>query len=771
MSETDGKSKALTRSEPNLTPTIAPQADLFDLDRLGPPLRAEPVASKSFSPWLLLRYKGSILGVFLLLGGLAVVGVWAVSVPQQYQATAIIEVSPVIRQLVKGGSDMVPLYESFRASQVDYLTSPAVLDGVLERMKQDEQIKRTNWYRDVPASPLERFLERCGLRRPIPAEARLAQQLTAEAPPDKQLVYVSMKAATPGEAKLILDLVLEEYVKFALKRASDSDLEIMDQLHRQIGERVAELKDLEERAAKARAQLGTGSPDELVTQGMLRLDELESRMRYLDTDIAWTERMLQFAEKSEAGDGAPLPERPPVNFEQDGTWRSLRSEAQRLKSELQVASTQFGKSHWRIVSLNEAIAAAEQAVRDREAELNATVAAPADNSPAKLRQSLREMRVRMDVLKDLVQKERERNYQVSAGAEALTRLDAQRRKTQEMQQQLAQHLEVMEMNREVAGLIRTLPATEIGAPQDDKRLRFMAAGLVGALAVSVGLAFVRIRFSPTVDGIADAGPANGVFLGRLPLRRGRGVMTSLEQCPIQAEAVRVVRTALLNRLSGEAGKAVQITSANVGSGKSTLACLLARSLAQCGNRVLLVDADLRRPALDQRFGTELSPGLVDVMAERTPEASAVHRTSILGLSLLTAGRAQQHTEFELMANGALAQLVRQWRKQYDLVIIDGAPLLGTADAGILSRVADGTIFVVRERHCRRAALVEGLATLSAAGGKLVGTVFVGSAGSGYGYRGHYGGNGYSYSYAYGYGYGPTAAEAVNTLSRAEHLAP
>ena len=388
----------------------------------------------------------SILGVFLR-SALAVAYL-EYTPPRQHKATAIV-ISPVIRQLVKGGSDMVPLYESFRASQVDYLTSPAVLDGAVQRMSQDERIRATNWYRDVPASPFERLLERAGLRRPVPAEQRLASALSAEAPDHKQLVYVSMSTSTPGEAKLILDVVLEEYVKFALQRASDSDLEIMEQLRRQIAERATELNELEKQAANARQLLGTGTPEGLVTQGVLRLDELESRMRYLETDIAWTERMLQFAESSEAKEAEAGAGPSAVNYEEDATFRTLRAELQRLRSEQQVAATQFGKSHWRMVSLEQAIAAAEQALREREQELNTTAVVNTTNSPAQLRQSLREMRIRMDVLSELLQKERQQSDQVSRSALELTELDARRQKTREMQQQLAQHLEVMEMNREV----------------------------------------------------------------------------------------------------------------------------------------------------------------------------------------------------------------------------------------------------------------------------------------------------------------------------------
>lgn len=95
-----------------------------------------------------------------------------------------------------------------------------------------------------------------------------------------------------------------------------------------------------------------------------------------------------------------------------------------------------------------------------------------------------------------------------------------------------------------------------------------------------------------------------------------------------------------------------------------------------------------------------------------------------------------------MANGAFASLLHQWRGAYDLVLLDSAPLLGMADAGIIAGRVDGTVLVVRERYCRREAVLEALATLSAAGGKLLGTVFVGS--------GRFGGYGYGYAYSHGY---------------------
>ncbi len=716
----------------------------FELDAAAPVPPAGRVAADGhvpFSPAVLLKYRWSIVTVFSALFVLASVVIWTFEVPQ-YRATAIVEVSPVRSQLT--GSDVVVMYESFRASQVDYIKSSVVLERVLDRISRDGELRQTDWYRDVPVSPLDRLRAGLGLRRPRPPQARLAEDLSAVAPPHKQLVYVSLVANTPGEAKRVVDAVLDEFVRFSRQRASDGELELMQQLRKEIAERERELRGLEDKAASVRVQLGTGTPGELVTQGILRLDELEARVRTLETDIEFTAQMLALAESH----AEPAAEPVAPSFEDDEIWRARQETLRQARQAAALAGAQFGETHPRMVELQQKIELAEADVRGREAELSANPMQPRNSTPQELREDLREMNVRLGVLKQLVGAEQTRFASVSSGAETLTVLDTQRKKTEDMQQQLARRLELLEMNREVAGVIRALPATEPGTPENDQRFKLLAVALAGAAATSVGVAYARVRLSPTVSDVgALAAPTSGVFLGRLPLRRGRDA-AALEECPLHAEAVRVVRTALLNRLHGSRGSAVQITGASVGAGKSTLACLLSRSLAQCGKRTLLVDADLRRPTLNQRFAIDCAPGLLDVLAQRVPVAKATHKTSIPRLSVLTTGHARRHEDLELLANGALAELLRQWRNQYDVVVIDSPPLLGTADAGILSRVVDGSIFVVRERHCRRAELLEGLAALSAAGGKFFGTVFVGSGPGGpYGY-GYYG---------YGYAYGGAAA--------------
>jgi capsular exopolysaccharide synthesis family protein len=210
---------------------------------------------------------------------------------------------------------------------------------------------------------------------------------------------------------------------------------------------------------------------------------------------------------------------------------------------------------------------------------------------------------------------------------------------------------------------------------------------------------------------------------------------------MQAEYVRMVRTALLQRLEEGGGKVVQITSAGSGSGKTTLAVMLAESLARCGKKVLLVDADLRNPSIHERCDIAAEPGLLGVLKARVGDPEAIVKPGQSGISVLPIGKVSAEIDGELLANGVLAACLRRWCGQFDLVLLDSAPVLPVADARILSRLVDGTILVVREKHCHRAGVADALAQLGASGGALLGMVFVGSR-----LGGAYGGGYYDYRY-------------------------
>jgi len=740
---------------------VAPDAELR-------PASAESPGARQFSPWQLLGYRWSILGTFLLVAGLGVAGIWLLLVPR-YKATALIEVSPVIPQLLAGQSDMVPLYESYRGSQADYITNAVVLNGVLD----DATVRQTRWYRGAPASVLELLLDRLRLRSTDPPLDRLSANLKADVPKGRQLILVSMTTSTPGEAKLIVDKVLEHYVRFTNERASASETELMTKLRKEIGDRKIELESLESAAAQLRQQLGTGAPEDLVRERALGLLRLETTIAALETDLAVAAGALDAVPQSGApaetqpgadvdgpadptASAASMPSTPPageMHYVLDSRWQQLNDRLAAARREVDRRAGRFGESDPRLAELRKERDDLEAELLAWQAQLD-QLGTPGrvDSGSGALRESVQQMNVRLALLKQQLAADQEKARLVFTDAERLAQKTAERSQTQSLQQQLEQRLNEMRMNREVAGRVRTFPAVEPAKPDNDKRWKLTAAAFVGALGVAVGLAFLRIKLSPTVDQVVElARPVHSAFLGHLPLGRTTGVLRLEESAP-HLESVRMIRTALLNRLGGVRGVVVQITSATVGSGKSTLAVLLARSLAQSGQRVLLVDADLRRPTLAERFSLAPQPGLCDVLTDRRAIPGIQSVAGAPGLSVLPAGLLAHDADRELITNGAFSSLLDQWRSSFDLVLLDSAPLLGLADAAILAGRVDGTVLVVREHYCRREAVLEALAVLGTAGGRLLGTVFVGSRGL----------DRYGYAYGYGYGYerpsAPVAAE-------------
>jgi len=205
------------------------------------------------------------------------------------------------------------------------------------------------------------------------------------------------------------------------------------------------------------------------------------------------------------------------------------------------------------------------------------------------------------------------------------------------------------------------------------------------------------------------------------------------------ESIRFVRTALLSRLDGQDSTTVLVTSADAGTGKSTFTMMLGKSLAQTGKKILMIDADFRKMALTKRFNLSDKSGFLESLYCKSVDKRHIFPTETFGLSIIPAGkRGNDSMLFEETANGAFKACIGQLRHQYNIILLDSSPILPVADATILSSQVDGTIMVERELVSRRENVINALARLGSAGGRLLGTVFVGSGDNeGYGYDYHY----------------------------------
>lgn len=696
-----------------------------------------PQGSK-FSPRQLLAYRWSIIAVAVVIGGIGITGSWA-SFKPEYTATANIEVTPV-RVLLTGGKDQVDLYETWRQTQARFVRGPEVLDAVLDR----PEVRETNWFRDEPVSPLEQLQERLKIRTSPPPRDRLVRDLKVLAPGGAQLITVEMTATAPGEAKRIVDAIVRRFVDFANKRDADAEIDRERQLEAQIRERERSLSavhGLGYELEQVIKRLGTAAPEPLQQQRLLRLDEMAFRLRQLEVQLSLAEETATAAATA-SGEPSAGPTPPPTDLQTTDTqYRRLFDELEQARKRLEGAPAQFGELHPVMQELQRAVQLSEERLTRYEEQLAGIVSGdPALAMLDPRMTALESMRREFRQLKTLVEEEQTRYNAMFDDIEKKRSLDLRIAETESTLAKLRRELEHIQLNKDVQGRIRGFPAYEPTSAGADKRVKFMAASVFGGLAAGIMLAFVRLKLSGKVfEANEVVRPSHGTFLGHIPLRRV-SELPGLAECPFQMEAIRVIRTALLNQVQGARTPVVQVTSASVGAGKTTFASLLARSLAQMGKRVLLIDADIRRSSISRHFQVEHARGLVNLLQEGDACPTKIFQTSVPNLSLLPAGHSEHIEDVELLANGVFSKALDRWRTTYDVILLDGAPLLGTADGAILSRHADGSVLVVREQHCKRTALVDALASLGAAGGRLLGTVFVG------------GGAETRYGYGYGYGY-------------------
>jgi capsular exopolysaccharide synthesis family protein len=190
----------------------------------------------------------------------------------------------------------------------------------------------------------------------------------------------------------------------------------------------------------------------------------------------------------------------------------------------------------------------------------------------------------------------------------------------------------------------------------------------------------------------------------------------------EAEAYRVLRTSILLSTVNEQVRTLLVTSPLSGDGKTTVCYNLAVAFAQHGKRVLLVDADMRKPRMHYLFRLPKSPGLSNVLSGMAPLTECVRQHPVTtGLSFLPAGTSPPNPA-ELLGAKRFDSLLEESKQQFDLVIIDSPPVLLVTDPVAISMKVDGTIVVVRSRSTTRPILNRAAETLARSDGRKLGFV-------------------------------------------------
>jgi succinoglycan biosynthesis transport protein ExoP len=283
-------------------------------------------------------------------------------------------------------------------------------------------------------------------------------------------------------------------------------------------------------------------------------------------------------------------------------------------------------------------------------------------------------------------------------------------------------------NPDIGGVL--YDAYEPQAPSSPDHTKTGAIALLAGLGLGVGAAFLKERLDDRLTGRSDleqhAGAAALAVVPRTTSWRKSSdtyLVTESEPHSVASEAYRTLRTGLLFAASQREIKTVLVTSAQAAEGKTVTTANLGVVLAQAGKRVILVSADLRKPRLNNFFGSTAQKGLTNVLAgeSRATEALVPVSVAASNLRLLPSGPIPGNPA-ELLGSEAMRKLIAELRMAADFVLIDVAPILAVADAMTLAPMCDSVLFIADAARATGGAIAQARQQLDQVNARLIGAV-------------------------------------------------
>jgi capsular exopolysaccharide synthesis family protein len=257
-------------------------------------------------------------------------------------------------------------------------------------------------------------------------------------------------------------------------------------------------------------------------------------------------------------------------------------------------------------------------------------------------------------------------------------------------------------------------------PVRPKKALYIAISVIVGLVVGIGLAFFIEYLDTSVKTIDDVERAlQSPVLGVVP--QNVGIMLDEGPEGPHAEAYRVLRTNLLFARKEETWNTLTVVSAGAGEGKSTTLFNLATVFAQHGDRVLIVDSDLRRPSLHKLLKLSNSTGLTNVLLKQSTLDQVIQKTSLATLDFIPSGRLPS-SSMGILNSTQMRDLVRELKQRYDFIFFDSPPIMGVSDASILASEVDMAVQVIQYRRYPQLMTIRAKQMIEKVGGRLLGLV-------------------------------------------------
>ncbi len=654
----------------------------------------------------------AIVGIALLLG----IGS-ALLMPRKYTAVSSIQIDQQVAKVL-GTEDSEPQVagsdaDRFLQTQVDVLNSRAIARRVSESLglaANDSFLKRMTGARSVEIKPGD------GSLSDIVVDV-LQKNLTVDLRRNSRVVHIIFVSRDPALAAEIANSYASNFIEGNIQRKFSASSYSRRFLQNQLGlakgrlegserQLIAYARDarLIDASAGARQAEGDNGPRSLVTSNLVQLNA--------DSATAESNR-LRTRERWEQARSSPLMSLPEVQAN-EAVQRLNQKRAEDIAN-LSEVRRRLKPDHPVVIQAVAEIATLDQQIRQLAEETRRSIQnqyLTAERQHAALTQQVVSLQGAT-----LAEQGRSVRYNILR-----REVDTNRQLYESLLQRFK---EVSAESGITSNNVTSVDTAEQPRrPTSPRPLLNVALGLILGVVLAMFYAFGRDYLDDSIRDPQDVEEKLRIpLLGVVPDSKGVVPAEALDDPKSEiAEAYHAIRTSI--ELSSNQGppRSILVTGSSKSEGKSTTSFALARDFAGLGRRVLLVDADLRRPSLHRALGIALpDTGLSSVLARMTERSAAILPTGIGGLSFLPSGRLPPDPA-TLFAGSAMRDLLTALESDYDVVIVDGPPVLALADAAQLTAAVQATVFVAEASGARFGQARNAVSRLLRAGGNVIGCV-------------------------------------------------
>jgi len=555
--------------------------------------------------------------------------------------------------------------------------------------------------------------------------------LTVKVVPRTQIVELHFLSTNPNLSAQIVNELANAYIE----QNYQAKFVATDRTSRWLSEQLTDLQlkveASQQRLVDYQKEHGIVGVDEKQNIITTKLDQLNKELTTAEMERIEKESLYRM---SLEGKPELLPRGTSAN---ESPIDSLKTQASTLESQLAAMSTQFGANYPKVKELDSQLKTVQETLKKE-------LASGAERYKATYLAALE----REKLLRDAFESQKQEANQLNESAIQYNLLRRDYESNRQLYDGLLQKLKEAGV---AAGLrssnVQIIDQARVPmGPSQPNIPRNITTGFFLSLAGGIGLAFLlemldnSVRSPDQVELVAGL-PTLGMIpssvrmsssrgLALKPLRAGSQIMPHQESVETisylrpqsqSAEAYRTLRTSILLSSWGAPPKVLLVTSPLAQEGKTTTSVNTAIVLAQRGARVLLVDADLRRPSIHKAFAVPQRPGLSEYLTGNISECPITPWAQLPNLYVLPSGGSPPHPA-ELLGSALMNNLLAEWRKQFDHIVIDTPPALSVTDAVLLSVQADSVILVIRSGQTTKQALRRARQLLAYVNSKIIGVV-------------------------------------------------